>query len=120
MSPLSAYLAGQAFGMHAPIGYYYAFVPLALLAASVPVVPPGGIGVTESVLLLFFVDKAASTVKATTSQAFALAQAIRFLPIAWNLLGAWWVITGTYTRHQAVEDSHAGSPPLEPQTPAGG
>ena len=106
LTPLSAYLAGQAFGMKAPLGYYFAFVPLALLAASIPIVPPGGIGVTESIFLHFFADRGAALLRATTSQTFALAQAVRFMPIAWNLIGAWWVVTGTYTRHQAVEESH--------------
>jgi len=51
--PISAFLAGRAFGIHAHIGYYFAYVPLAILAASVPISPPQGIGITEGMLLRF-------------------------------------------------------------------
>jgi len=95
--PISAYLAGRALGIHAHPGYYMAYVPLAILAASVPITPPQGFGVTEYVLFKLF----AGTGISTASQAFALAQAIRFLPILWNLVGAYWVVTGSYSRHQA-------------------
>lgn len=94
--PCSAWLAGMAFGMdHAHIGHFLAYTPLATLAASVPVSPPAGFGVIEWVLFHFFYNKGLST----ASQAFALAQAIRFLPILWNMCGAFWVVTGKYSRH---------------------
>ncbi len=94
--PLAGFLAGRAFGMHASFGYFMACIPVAALAASLPIVPPQGIGVMDAILLHFFVARGVDT----ASQAFALAQAIRFLPICWNLLGAYWVVRGTYHRQQ--------------------
>jgi|GEM_PF-1694361 len=97
--PLAGFLVGQAFGMHDPLGYYMAYIPLAVLAASIPIVPPQGIGVMDWIILHFFVTRGTNT----ASQAFALTQAIRFLPIIWNLVGAWWVVRGDYSRPH-VED----------------
>jgi uncharacterized protein (TIRG00374 family) len=98
--PVSAWLSGLAFGMTAPIGYYLAYVPLAILAASLPISPPQGLGFLEWVLNHFFVARGA----ATASQAFALTQAIRFLPLMWNLVGAYWVVTGSYSRHKTEQE----------------
>ena len=92
--PLAGFLAGRAFGMHASFGCFMAYIPVAALAASLPIVPPQGIGVMDAILLHFFVTRGVDT----ASQAFALAQAIRFLPICWNMLGAYWVVRGTYHR----------------------
>ena len=52
--PLSAWLSGMAFGMNAPVTHYMAYVPVAILAASLPISPPAGIGVFEGLLLQFF------------------------------------------------------------------
>lgn len=92
--PISAWFAGQAFGMTASLGYYMAYIPVALLAASLPISPPQGFGVMDYIIVHFFAEAG----PARASQAVALAQAIRFLPIAWNLSGAYWVITGSYSR----------------------
>lgn len=97
--PFAGFLAGRAFGMHAPLGCFMAYIPLAALAASLPIMPPQGIGVTEAILLHFFVTRGVDT----ASQSFALAQAIRFLPIAWNLLGAYWVVRGKFHRPTPTE-----------------
>jgi len=94
--PVSAWLSGMALGMNAPVTYYMAYVPLAVLAASLPISPPQGLGFLEWVLDHFFVGRGT----ATASQAFALTQAVRFLPLAWNLCGAYWVVTGKYTRKE--------------------
>ncbi len=104
--PLSAWLAGLAFGIQGHPGYYLAYVPVAILAASLPISPPQGLGVLDSVLLHFFTNRGV----ATASQSFALAQAVRFLPLLWNLVGAYWVVTGTYSRHQALAEDAAGNP----------
>jgi uncharacterized protein (TIRG00374 family) len=96
--PLSASLAGAAFGMHLPLTYYLAYVPIALLAASLPISPPQGFGILDWLIVHFFVERG----PATTSQAIALAQAVRFLPILWNLVGAYWVIRGAYSREEAA------------------
>jgi uncharacterized membrane protein YbhN (UPF0104 family) len=98
--PLSAWLSGMAFGMTAPVTYYLAYVPIAVLAASLPISPPQGFGIMDYILYHFFVERGT----ARAGQAVALAQSVRFLPILWNLLGAYWVITGRYSRHQAEEE----------------
>ena len=104
--PLSAWLSGMAFGMHAPVTHYLAYVPLAVLAASLPISPPQGFGVLDGILVHFFANRGA----ATAAQAVTLAQAVRFLPILWNLCGAYWVITGKYSRKEdAAESGTQGS-----------
>jgi uncharacterized protein (TIRG00374 family) len=111
--PLSASLAGAAFGMHLPLTYYLAYVPLAVLAASLPISPPQGVGLLEYIITHFFVTRGS----ATAAQAFALTQAIRFLPILWNLVGAYWVIRGTHSIKQSTDASPAptsANPPIPP------
>ena len=83
-----------------PVTYYLAYVPIAVLAASLPISPPQGFGVMDYILYHFFVERGT----ARAGQAVALAQSVRFLPILWNLMGAYWVITGRYSRHQAEEE----------------
>jgi uncharacterized membrane protein YbhN (UPF0104 family) len=100
-TPLSAWLAGLAFGIHLNVAYYLAYVPVAVLAASLPISPPQGLGILDGVILHFFASRAT----ATASQALALAQSIRFLPILWNLVGGYWVITGRFSRHEAEVES---------------
>jgi uncharacterized protein (TIRG00374 family) len=95
--PLSASLAGASFGMNMPLMYYLAYVPLAVLAASLPISPPQGFGLLDYIIVHFFVERGT----ATAAQAFALAQSVRFLPILWNLVGAYWVIRGTHSRREA-------------------
>lgn len=101
--PLSAWLSGMAFGMSDPVTHYLAYVPVAVLVASLPISPPQGFGLLDGVIYHFFVKRGA----ARAAQAVALAQAVRFLPILWNLLGAYWVITGKYSRHQARQENLA-------------
>ncbi|HMD55181.1 MAG TPA: lysylphosphatidylglycerol synthase transmembrane domain-containing protein [Phycisphaerae bacterium] len=109
--PMAGFLAGRAFGMHAAFGCYMAYVPVAALAASLPFVPPQGIGVMDYILLHFFVTRGVDT----ASQAFALAQAVRFMPICWNLVGAWWVVRGKYSRpHIEKLDELAPENPANP------
>jgi hypothetical protein len=96
--PISAWLSGTALGMNAPVTHYMAYVPLAVLAASLPISLPQGIGFLEYVLNHFFVERGTATV----SQAFALTQAVRFLPVLWNLCGGYWVVTGRYSRSERV------------------
>ncbi len=110
--PFAGYLAGLAFGMHAPLGWFMAYIPVAALAASLPIVPPQGIGVMDAILLHFFVSRGVDT----ASQAFALAQAIRFLPICWNMLGAYWVVRGHYSRPHSGDLDRVSDP--EPQQPS--
>jgi uncharacterized protein (TIRG00374 family) len=110
--PIAGFLAGQAFGMHDPLGYYLAYIPLAVLAASIPILPPQGIGVMDWIILHFFVTRSTNT----ASQAFALTQAIRFLPIIWNLVGAWWVVRGNYSRPHVedLDELTQGEPAVSP------
>jgi uncharacterized protein (TIRG00374 family) len=96
--PVSAWIAGTALGIEkANLGHYLAYVPIASLAAALPI-SFLGLGVMDPVLFRLFFGLA------DASQTFALAQCIRFLPVIWNMLGAYWVVTGTYSRHQALED----------------
>ena len=99
--PLSAWMAGMAFGMKSDLAPYMAYVPLAILAASAPISPPQGFGIMEWVILYFFHNRGT----ATASQAFALAQAVRFLPILWNMVGAYWVVRGDYSRQETVPET---------------
>jgi uncharacterized membrane protein YbhN (UPF0104 family) len=101
--PLSAWLSGMALGMTAPVTHYLAYVPVAVLAASMPVSPPQGFGLLDGFILYFFVTRG----PAQAGQAFALAQAVRFLPIVWNLIGAYWVVTGSFSRHKVEEEERA-------------
>jgi len=98
--PVSAWLSGLAFGVHMHVAYYLAYVPVAILAVSLPSLPQG-VGVLDGLIVHFFANRG----MATASQAFAIAQAIRFFPIFWNLIGGYWVVTGTYSRHQAQEEA---------------
>jgi uncharacterized membrane protein YbhN (UPF0104 family) len=104
--PLSAWLSGSALGMTAPLTHYLAYVPVAVLAASLPVSPPQGFGVMDYVLVHVFAEQG----KARAGQAFALAQAVRFLPILWNLFGAYWVVTGSYSRRETENEEKALAP----------
>lgn len=99
--PVSAWFAGQAFGMTASLGYYMAYTPVALLAASLPISPPQGFGVMDYIIVHFFAEAG----PARASQAVALAQAIRFLPLFWNVIGAYWVITGSYSRKKMAAEA---------------
>ena len=101
--PLSAFLSGRALGMTAPVTHYLAYVPVAVLAASLPISPPQGLGLMDSLFLHFFKGRGT----ATAGQAVALAQAVRFLPILWNLVGAYWVITGKYSRQQIQDEQRS-------------
>ncbi len=91
--PVSAWLSGMAFGMQAPVSHYLAYVPIAILVASLPISPPQGFGILDGILVHFFAVGAD-----TAAQAVTLAQSVRFFPILWNLCGAWWVVTGQYSR----------------------
>jgi uncharacterized membrane protein YbhN (UPF0104 family) len=91
--PISAWLSGRALGIPAPLSSYLAYIPIAVIAASLPV-SPNGIGILDVIIKHFFADRGTASV----SQTFALTQAVRFLPILWNLVGAYWVMTGKYTR----------------------
>ncbi|MCL2639448.1 MAG: flippase-like domain-containing protein [Phycisphaerales bacterium] len=97
--PVSAWLAGMALGIDMHLGYYLAYIPMAILGASLPGLPQA-VGYLELIVAHFFFARGTATI----SQAFALTQAVRFLPILWNLMGAYWVITGKFSRHQAIED----------------
>jgi glycosyltransferase 2 family protein len=102
--PIAGWMAGMALGMKAGGLTYMAFIPLAALAAALPIAPPQGFGVTEWILLYFF----HTCGTATAGQTFALAQVLRFLPVLWNLAGAYWVARGDYSRHQPTPaDAHA-------------
>ncbi|MDA8377453.1 MAG: lysylphosphatidylglycerol synthase transmembrane domain-containing protein [Planctomycetia bacterium] len=100
ITPLAGWFIGRALAMQAPLDWYLVCLPVVALAVSVPILPPMGLGVLDSLLLFFFVTHGIDT----ANQAFALAQALRFLPLCWSMLGAYWVLRGKFmnpaARHQ--------------------
>ena len=101
--PVVAWLLGQAFAMHAPFATFMVCIPVVALAVSLPIVPPSGLGVLDALLLYFFVVRGVDS----ANQAFALAQGLRFLPIFWGMLGAYWVVHGRFLRPvDAMESNH--------------
>ena len=92
--PVVAWLLGQAFAMHVPFATFMVYIPVIALAVSLPVVPPSGLGVLDTLLLYFFVTRGGNN----ANQAFALAQGLRFLPLLWTMIGAYWVVRGKFPR----------------------
>ena len=91
---LASWFIGKALGMHASFGCYIAYISIVALALSLPIVPPGGLGVLDMLLLYFFVTRGVDS----ANQAFALAQGLRFLPLFWTMVGAYWVVGGKFPR----------------------
>lgn len=87
---ISAALAGKAFGLPLSWGYYFAIVPVIVLAGVLPVAPQGA-GVMEFLAVLLTQRQGA-----TVAQAFALAMAVRMVPVIWSLLGGVFVLRGDY------------------------
>ena len=98
VAPVAGWLIGQAFAMQSPFAWYWGCLPVAALAVSAPIMPPMGLGVLDWLLLFFFVTHGVDS----ANQAFALAQTLRFLPLCWSMVGAYWVLRGKF--------SHAGGP----------
>lgn len=101
--PVVAWLLGQAFAMHVPFATFMVYIPVVALAVSLPIVPPSGLGVLDALLLYFFVTHGADS----ANQAFALAQGLRFLPLLWTIIGAYWVVRGKFPRPIATQWSTA-------------
>ena len=87
---ISAMLAGSAFGLPLPRGYYFVAVPTIVLAGAIPISPQGA-GVME-----FFAVHLTRQYGATVSQAFALTMSIRLVQMLWNLTGGIFVFLGGY------------------------
>ncbi len=102
--PVVAWLLGQAFAMHVPFATFMVYIPVVALAVSLPIVPPAGLGLLDALLLYFFVARGVDS----ANQAFALAQGLRFLPIFWGMLGAYWVVRGRFSRPVAAMESNHG------------
>ena len=101
--PVAAWLLGQAFTMHVPFATFMVYITVVALAVSLPIVPPSGLGVLDALLLYFFVTHGADS----ANQAFALAQGLRFLPLLWTIIGAYWVVRGKFPRPIATQWSAA-------------
>jgi hypothetical protein len=86
----SAMLAGRAFNLPIPMGYYFVAVPVIVLAGAIPISPQGA-GVME-----FFAIQLTRQYSVTVSQAFALTMSIRVVQLLWNLTGGIFVLRGGY------------------------
>ena len=85
--PLSAWLCGMALGMNAPITHFLAYVPVAMLAASLPLGPPQGIGVLDWLLLHFFSERAARRGRARLLRWRSRCGSCRYCGIWWGRIG---------------------------------
>ena len=107
-SQLAALVAGwlisQAFGMHASLGCYIVYMSVISLALILPIVPPAGLGVLDSLLVYFFVTRGVDS----ANQAFALAQGLRLLSLFWTMLGVYWVVRGEFPRPVPLGPAGAG------------
>jgi uncharacterized protein (TIRG00374 family) len=94
---VSAILAGMAFGLKMPTLYYFTAVPVIVLVSAIPLSPQGA-GVME-----FFAVQLTKHQGVTVSQAIALAMALRFGQMFWNLVAGLFVLRGGYHAPTAAE-----------------
>lgn len=87
---LSATLAGMAFHLDLPPGYYWVIVPVIALVGAIPISPQGA-GVME-----FFAVQLTIHRGVTVAQAVALVMSIRLTQIFWNLVCGLFVLRGGY------------------------
>ena len=87
---VSAMLAGMAFDLPLPGGYYFVAVPVIVLSGAIPISPQGA-GVME-----FFAIQLTKQYGTTVSQAVALTMSIRIVQILWSLLGGIFVLRGGF------------------------
>jgi uncharacterized protein (TIRG00374 family) len=114
----SAMFSGMAFHLPVHPFYYFIFVPVIVLASSIPISFQGA-GVMEYFAILLF-----QPLGVTVAQAVALTMSIRLVQILWNLTGGIFVLHGGFhvptqsEQHQAeVEDAdipHPAQPASEP------
>ena len=108
---LSAMLAGLSFGIlrDHPL-YYWAVVPVVVLAGAIPISPQGA-GVME-----FFAIMLTKRQGCTITQAFVLTMSIRLVQMLWNLVGGIFVFQGgfhapTETEKHELEEDTPDTPP---------
>jgi uncharacterized protein (TIRG00374 family) len=112
-SIISAIFAGYAFGISGPQGhgmsllYYCTVVPVVTLVGAIPISPQGA-GVMEAFAILLTKGQGV-----TVSQAIALAMAIRFGQMFWNLVAGVFALRGgfhapTEKEQQTMEDDEEG------------
>lgn len=94
---ISGTLAGMAFGIHMPPLYYWTVVPVITLVGAIPISPQGA-GVMEAFSILLTKSHGV-----TVSQAIALAMAVRFAQMFWNLVAGIFVLRGGYHAPTARE-----------------
>jgi uncharacterized protein (TIRG00374 family) len=83
-------LVGAAFGLKMDPIYYWTVIPVITLVAAIPISPQGA-GVMEAFAVLLTKNHGV-----TVSQAIALAMAVRFAQMFWNLLAGLFVLRGGY------------------------
>jgi hypothetical protein len=87
---VSAMLAGMAFDLPLPTGYYFVAVPVIVLSGAIPISPQGA-GVME-----IFAIQLTKQYGTTVSQAVALTMSIRIVQVLWSLLGGLFVLRGGF------------------------
>jgi len=86
----STWYLGRALQIDAPIWYYWLYVPLAFLVASIPVSAFWGVGLLEGAYVVLF----AGTGLASATQSAMLAMAFRAVQLIWALPGSFILIKG--------------------------
>jgi uncharacterized protein (TIRG00374 family) len=106
---VSAMLAGNAFDLPIPTGYYFIVVPVVVLVGALPL-SPQGVGVMEAFAFILTRSQGA-----TVNQALALTMSIRLTAMVWNLLGGLFVLRGGYhtptDKEQSELESDVGPAP---------
>lgn len=109
---VSGTLAGLAFGIKMPLIYYWTVVPVITLVAAIPISPQGA-GVMEAFAVLLTKNHGVAV-----SQAIALAMAVRFGQMFWNLVAGLFVLRGGYhaptvTQQEDLETDEDEEPPAD-------
>ncbi len=110
---VSAILAGKAFGLTMSTLYYFTAVPVIVLVSAIPISPQGA-GVME-----FFAVQLTKHQGVTVSQAIALAMALRFGQMFWNLVAGIFVLRGGYHAPTEAETEALETDEGEVEEPAG-
>jgi len=105
---LSAIFAGMAFGLSMHTLYYFTVVPVLVLVSAIPLSPQGA-GVME-----LFAVQLTKNQGVTVSQAIALAMAVRFGQMFWNLVAGLFVLRGGYHAPSQQEQQDLETDDAEP------
>lgn len=105
---VSAWCLSLALGMQGGFVLYFVGVAVGFLVAAIPIAPPQGFGVMEALYLQFFTQGGLNMI----SQAFALALAVRIVPLLWALPGAIIPLLGLHVpQSRELEEIEVVDPP---------